>query len=283
MQVPIVLYVLDRESYVKVKGTWPLPFSTCYSKLCTVVFPTHIEDLLGEEPNAKTPGEYIAYHEAGHDFTYELKIRSGNRWVNELVANLFMAAYIDAKRPDLKWALEGPEAHGMKQPPRYTSLRDLDYVYAQGVGPQNYAWFQHQIERLAEFMVAGQSLPAVMKKLQAEFPLDAQKQETLDQIVGRLDHVRPGTREFLNPLYGHTTLALVSPSPCSPRAADTNGQASVIAVRNDSGHPLEIVGPDGMNETLAPAAWDDFSVRAGDSLKLPVANAWSPAASRHWP
>jgi hypothetical protein len=31
---------------------------------------------------------------------------------------MFMAAYIDAKRPDLKWALEGPEAHGMKQAPR---------------------------------------------------------------------------------------------------------------------------------------------------------------------
>jgi hypothetical protein len=106
------------------------------------VFPMHIEDLVGEEPNAKTPGEYITYHEAGHDFAYALKIRSGNSWVNELVVNMFMAAYIDAKRPDLKWALEGPEAHGMKQAPRYTSLRDLDYVYAPGVGPQNYVWFQ---------------------------------------------------------------------------------------------------------------------------------------------
>jgi hypothetical protein len=53
--------------------------------------------------------------------------------VNELIANMFMAAYIDAKRPDLKWALKGPEAHGMNQLPRYTSLRDLDYLYSAGV------------------------------------------------------------------------------------------------------------------------------------------------------
>lgn len=133
--------------------------------------------------------------------------------MNELVANMFMAAYIDAKRPDLKWALEGPEAHGMKQAPRYTSLRDLDYVYAPGVGAQNYVWFQHHIERLAEFLVAGQKFPAVIAKLQAEFPSAAPKQQTLDEIVAHLDHVRSGTREFLKPPYGPTTLALVRPSP----------------------------------------------------------------------
>jgi hypothetical protein len=87
VHVPIVLYVLDRESYVKVKGSpWPMPYSlprvadiakgqaNPNFMPAAVVFPMHIEDLVGEEPNAKTPGEYITYHEAGHDFAYALKI-----------------------------------------------------------------------------------------------------------------------------------------------------------------------------------------------------------------
>jgi hypothetical protein len=82
---------------------------------------------------------------------------------------------------------------------------------------------------VAEFLVAGQNFPALIKKLQAEFPTDAQKQETLDQIVVHLDHIRPGTGEFLKPLYGPTTLALISPTPCTIKPADTKAQPSVRA------------------------------------------------------
>lgn len=194
-----------------------------------------------------------------------MKISSGNAFVGELVANVFAAGYVRAKRLDLTYDLVGPAE---SEHPRYTSLADLDYVYADGVGFQNYVWFQAQLARIAGFLVTGQAFPQVIRRLQLEFPADAEKQETLDQIVAHLDRIKSGVRDMLGVLAGPTTLPPLRPSPCAKPSGKT-GSKTVIAVRNESGHPLVLVTPQGKNETISSGAWNTFEGNSGESFQLP--------------
>jgi hypothetical protein len=79
-------------------------------------------------------------------------------------------------------------------------------VYS-GVGFQNYVWFQQKLGRIANLLVSGRTFAAVIVKLQAEFPAATQRQETLDQIMTRLDRIHPGARNMLGSLGGPATLA----------------------------------------------------------------------------
>jgi hypothetical protein len=264
LKMPLDLAVLDHNSYEKMNTVpWPLPYGL--PEFNYVVFPDHIEELLGPEPKAKAPGEYITYHETGHVFAYRLGIASGNAFVDELVANIFMAAYIHAKRPDLTWVLEGPNPN---EHPRYTSLADLDYVYYPGVGPANYAWYQWHLQRIAGYLTTGQSFSSVIDKLKVQFPVARKKQETLDQIIAHLDEIRPGVRDMLGTLAGPTTLARIAPSACPKSGSQSAGKEGVIAVRNDQGNPLSLTTPDGHSETLAAGTWKSFSLKAGESIQL---------------
>ena len=266
VKVPIILAVVDAETYSKLQDfAWPLPYSDPDPlNPNLIVFPSRIEDLIGPESRSKTAGEYINYHEDGHEFAYALGIYSGNNFVNELVANIFMAAYIDAERQDLGFVLKGPPT---SERPRYTSLEDLDYVYANGVGFKNYVWFQWQLQRIADFLVTGQSFSGVIGKLQTEFPSAQPKQETLDQIISRLDRIRPGVRAVLGSLAGPTTLPPILPAPCT-KAAVRDPRTSVVAVRNETGALLTLILPDGHRKTIGIGGWDSFELKSGESLKL---------------
>ena len=48
---------------------------------------------------------------------------------------------------------------------RYAPLPDLDYIYSD-VGFQNYAWFQEELTRVAEFLTDDQEFTDVFPKLQ---------------------------------------------------------------------------------------------------------------------
>ena len=210
LKLPMDLAVLDRNSYEKINGApWPIPYAMPYFNY--LVFPDHIEELLGPEPKVKVPGEYITYHEGGHVLAYRLGINSDNAFVGELIANIFMAGYIHAKRADLAWVLEGPDPN---EHPRYTSLADLDYVYFPGVGPANYVWYQFHLQRMAGYLTTGQDFSSVIDKLKTEFPADRKKQEALAQIIAHLDQIRPGLKETLGMLAAPTTLARIAPSAC---------------------------------------------------------------------
>lgn len=229
-------YVLDRAAYDSVKDgpLWPVPYSDPTSHPNIIVFSSRIEEIAGHPPQEKLAGEYILFHEAGHDYAAALHIASNNPWVSELIANLFMAEYINARRPDLMWTMDGPSSRGIRTQAHYTSLRDLDYVHYAGVGARNDAWYQYEFEELARFLTAGQSLPVLVKKLQTEFPAASAKQETLEQIVVHPDHIRPGSETFLKPLYGASILPHIHPSACPASPTWSAAQVSVIAVRNDS-------------------------------------------------
>jgi hypothetical protein len=264
LKLPVDLAVLDQNSYEKINNVpWPLPYAM--PNFNYLVFPNHIEELLGPEPKARAPGEYITYHESGHVFAYRLGIASGNAFVGELIANIFMAGYIHAERPDLMWVLEGPNP---SEHPRYTTLADLDYVYYPGVGPANYAWYQWHLQRMAGYLTTGQKFSSVVDKLKAQFPADKKKQETLSEIIAHLNQIRPGISDTLGILAGPSTLARIVPSACPKSKNKSASKESIIAVRNDQDHPLLLTTPDGHTETLAAGSWESFSLKTGEFIQL---------------
>jgi len=145
LEAPITLAVLDRETWKKAT-TASLPHAVVKSGL--ILFPEHIEDIYPDAPKSLDPvlgAEAVSFHEAGHIFADALKL-DGNTFVSEFVANVFMAGYIRAARPDLTFMLNGPFP-GMKTP-RYTSGGDLNYLEAN-IPPENSFWLELQLQRLA--------------------------------------------------------------------------------------------------------------------------------------
>ena len=130
IEAPVTLAVLDRETWKKV-STVAVPNAMVKPGL--ILFPEHIEDIYPDAPKSPESmypvlgSEAITFHEAGHIFADALKL-DRNTFVGEFVANVFMAGYIRAARPDLAFMLNGPFP-GMKTP-RYTSGGDLNYLEA---------------------------------------------------------------------------------------------------------------------------------------------------------
>ena len=215
-------------------------------------------------------GEQIAFHEAGHLFAHLLKISSNNAFLDELVPQIFSAAYIRAERPNLTYLLERPFPTPQPTPPvRYTSLVDLNFLRG-GMGAQNYFWFQGNLFRLADFLVKDQSFPAIIEKLRAAFPVDpsGEHQQPLEEIVAHLEGVRPGFIKKVAPLTGPTTITRIMPSPC-PVPPEKDGAGSLLVVRNDTADPLAVIPPDGRTRRIPAHMWRSYFVMMGAPLKLP--------------
>jgi hypothetical protein len=189
--------------------------------------------------------------------------------VNELIAGIFGVAYIRAERPDIELApISAPFPAGTS--PRYTSLADLDYLYT-GVGDKNYYWFQHQLEHLADSLVKGESLPAVVEKLQAAFPSDHQKRETLEEIDAHLEGIQPGFTRIAGPLAGPSTITRIKPSACrdTSEKGGLSSTVTVIVIQNDMAGPLAVTRPNGYTLTVPPhAASAALQIPVGASMKL---------------
>ena len=156
---------------------------------------------------------------------------------------------------------------GRPTPPRYTSLADLDHLYVH-VGSDNHYWFQFQLERLADFLVKDQSFQGVIEKLQAAFPADHAKQETLEEIDTHLEGIRPGFRKMAGSLAEPTTIPRITPSACQ-EPTKTSGSSSLV-IRNDTADPLVVTHPDGRNLTIPAHQWRTYyPIAAGASWKLP--------------
>ena len=274
VRVPIVLAILDPETRQKISDPTPLPHNFSWG------MPGAAQGLVVIPPPNNPPAEHpeslqyepAQFHEVGHIIAYRLNIRSGNSFVNELIAQMFSVAYMTAQRPDLKWVLDSLRSgRSLGTPsgytPRYTSLQDLDYLYA-GVGEVNYVWFQQGVlGQLADFLVADQSFPSVLEKLQKAFPAAEAKQETFEDVARHLEGVRPGFLKAAGPLAGPTTIARISPSACSE---STSGAGiSYIAVRNNTANLLMLTRPDGRNVDIPAHSWRPVPVGVGVGLKLP--------------
>jgi len=217
-------------------------------------------------PGGVLAGEHVIFHEDGHILAAASQIRAGNAFVNELIANIFEMVYIHQQRPDLNWLLEDRRS-GKRPAPRYTPLADVDYLYAE-VGQQNYFWFQWQLERIADFLVGDQSLPALVEKLQNAFPPSRQRVQTLEEIDEALETIRPGFLKAARALVGPSTIQRITPS-ARPEAVKSVGHSAPVIVRNNTDAPLETTRPNGQKLTVPAHSWTRYPISEGSSIKLP--------------
>ena len=94
-----------------------------------------------------------AFHEVGHVIARDLNVVSGNLWINELIANVIMAGYIRAERPDLMGYQSGMPSR-FANANTYSRLSEFDELYFQ-MGQLDYLWFHFHLAAIADFLVAG--------------------------------------------------------------------------------------------------------------------------------
>jgi hypothetical protein len=216
------------------------------------------------KPGHPLQNEFVLFHEYGHLLAHRLKIWSGNNWVNELVPNIFMNTYLVQSRTDLDFVLQDRRKNP-RPALRYTSLADLDYLYG-AVGAENYYWFQFQLERIADFLAQGQTMPGIATKLQSEFPAGRQKQETLDELNGRFSRIRAGFLELAGSLAGPTTISKNDPAACGDATPGTS--RTTVAVDNRSSRPVVLTLFDGATRTIQPRSWLAVGAVVGAPIKL---------------
>jgi len=264
IEAPVTLAVLDRETWRKVTPEI-LPHAIVRSSL--IVFPEHIEDIYPDAFKSLDPvlgAEAVTFHEAGHIFADALKI-DGNTFVGEFLANVFMAGYIRAARPDLVFMLNGPLPE-MKAP-RYTSGGDLNYLEAN-LPPENYLWFEMQLQRLADFCVKGRSFGAVVENLAVAFPAVHSRHVNILEASNRLEALFPGFKASAGLIAEPPTITRVNLSTCSDSPKTPAAERKLIVVRNDTAARLEFTKFDGTKLLVDAYAWRRIAVPAGTSLQI---------------
>ena len=259
---PVNLAVADRDTWEKLQPAGPrnppyfMPNSQARKSLAgniegVVILPARIEDFPGFGLMKVAPdllAEAISFHEAGHIFAYAVGIESRNPFVHELIANFFMAGYIRGGHPEYAFMTSGMATRLGTQ--RYSSQPDLDYLYADGVGSANYAWFQFRLNDVAKFVLGEQNFATVIEKLKASFPAAATQPAHVDEILARLEKIRPGVTGVFSDLAGPSILPRVAPSACTE--TQSAGTDSILVVRNDTS--AEFVAGTESGRTLRVAA-----------------------------
>jgi hypothetical protein len=198
----IRMAVLDAADYPLVT---PLPYPSPHAETATgfIVVADRADDHPGFDLwdlDNQVVSAAWAFHEVGHVIARDLGIVSANLWVNELIANVIMAGYIRAARPELIGYQSG-------MPPRFASqnrfgtLAQFDEIYFQ-MGQSDYLWFHFHLAALADFIVDGPGgLVAAIEGLRREFPLaEGRGRESIAATVDRLERVRGGVTAIVAPL-----------------------------------------------------------------------------------
>ncbi len=235
----LVMAVLNADDWAKVSGAIPYPSPYSENASSLVVMPDRIDrhpgfDQWDLEPVALNAA--LTFHEIGHVIASQTGIWSNNTWVNELVANAFLAAYVRAERPAFAGLLNGV-------PPRftdfgrYTALVDFDDIY-YSMGALNYAWFQFKIAALADYLVSGQDFADVVAALRREFPpATGSAREPLLATFERLERIRPGITAKARDLLIDSTLTVVPTHPCDPDPKEA-GVSVPFIIDNRSPKPV---------------------------------------------
>jgi hypothetical protein len=225
----------------------------------------------------------LTFHEVGHLIAPQLGLASGNHWVEELVANLFLAAYDQAERPDLAAILAGVPPR-FANPGPFDQLFDLDSFYAGG-GLENYAWFQFRLAALAGRMVEGRGFAEVIAAMRAAFPAEqADRRLTLPRTLALVDKIAPGATLLVADMAGDGVLPALAPQPCgaSQPAAAAKQSAGRILFDNRGTAPLGYRAAGAPAFTLLPAgevasleglAGTPVELQDGGCLTLPAGAA----------
>jgi len=227
----MLLAVLDAHDY-PYPVPWPTPFAEWASGL--IVMPRHLDSHPGFDRwglDAMTLNAALALHEAGHIISDQMGMRPALRWLDELVANSFMAAYLGVHHPEL-----GPITAGV--PPAFDDagvlrrLIEFEALYFQ-MGQLNYAWFQFELARLAAFAVAQMPLPDLLEGIAGVFathPQGASDWTAISGQIARLEALIPGIGAAIGPL-GDVALPEAHPGAC-PDSFAPHPQGEVAILEN---------------------------------------------------
>ncbi|MCC5984041.1 MAG: hypothetical protein JJU42_06725 [Rhodobacteraceae bacterium] len=229
----ILLAVLDAADY-----PWPVPYPTPFAEWASglIVMPRHLDSHPGFDRwglEAVPLNAALALHEAGHIIAEQTGRRPALRWLDELVANAFMAAFLQARHPELAAILAGvPPA--FDDAGRLRRLLEFEALYFD-MGQENYAWFQFHIARLAGYAVARVPLPELLDGIAAAFATHPQTEPDWTDIPGqiaRLESVIPGIGEQIGAL-ADVALPEVTPGPCPDSLVPPAGAELAILENRD--------------------------------------------------
>lgn len=239
----LAVAVLDADDWRELVA---LPYPVPHAELTwnLVVMPDSIAGFPGFDLwdfDAEALNVSLTFHEIGHVIANQLDLRSDNHWIEELVADLFLAAYVRAERGDLAAILSGVPPR-FSNPGPYDQLADFDFFYAQ-VGLESYAWFQFRLAEAADRMLANRRFADIVRGLRREFPKQLRlRRETVGRTLERLERIVPGASDALADMAGDGILPRLSPLPCAAVAApgDEARTPARLIVENRSEAPARV-------------------------------------------
>lgn len=232
------LAVLDRPAWERVSQVpWPAPFVA--DAEAYIVMPASIAEYPGFDQwpfEDEALSEVLTVHEIGHALGKAKGLASTNHSTHELIADIFMAAFILDQHGSMLSLLDGPPAGFRAE--RHTQFADLDYLYS-GVGLHDYAVYQFELARLARRMLAEKPFrelaPSLAEALQGKEYLMAAKSAQL------LASVTPSIRVELQRFMGDSSLPAVEPTPCTGATHEASGEGTPIILENLGDTPLHVI------------------------------------------
>lgn len=259
-RVSMTLAVLDAKTLAKVS---PLPMASSWFEPNLVLFPADIQSLMPQvyAGNDRAPAaETALFHESGHIFANEISIQGGG-FINELVPNVFAAAYIRAVRPELAFVLDGAPT-GMK--PRYTSWEDLLYL-RETVGLENYLWFQMELQGLADWCVRTYGFAQAVEAFHKAFPGGRSYQVPIDGTIVKAEAVLPGFAKAASRVPANSGMRRLSAGPCGK--SESGGPQSILVVRNDTNEAIDLAFPE-RTVRVDAGAWRRLGTSRGTVVRL---------------
>jgi hypothetical protein len=263
VSVPVTLAVLNEVDWKRVGGIADYPMAEAFPEEGNIIImPDSFAKFPGQNPHADLDKklDFIALHETGHLYQKAVHLEGPDLFMQEFSATMLATAYTLALRPELL-SDTLHSRNGVKQP--YTSFEDMDLIY-DGVGFDNYDWFQVETVRLAVFFVKGQDLGELVRKMQAAFP--AGRPMSNEEVFRSLEGIRPGITAEAGALARPTTLKPIVPAECLS-ATQSGNAIGYFGVRNASGHGVVVID-DGVQAVLPPGYTSEQG-KVGTQFKLP--------------
>jgi hypothetical protein len=143
-------------------------------------FAAHVEEIV----------DLIGYHELGHVYVSELGVEPHSRWFGEMLATYVAYAFLWERLPSLAKTWQIVTQSDSRIVPAHRSLAAFERLYL-GVGAANYVWYQ---DRFAEHVITIFPTERLefLRRVRDAFPSDAQEKPTLDEVLDRLEKIRPG-------------------------------------------------------------------------------------------
>lgn len=282
------LAVLNASDYVRYAGQpYPVPYAEVDTGL--VVMPDSIAafpgfDAWGLEDRALNTS--LTFHEIGHAIAHDIGLWSNSFWVNELVANIFLAAYLRAAHPGDGTLLDGvPPAFAAAA--RTQHLTDLDDLYS-GVGLDNYAWFQFRLAEMADHMVAGGDFSALVAGLRAAFPVSqttvGMVMPTPEESLRRLEILAPGVTALAADMVGRPDVPALETIACSPDDGATDA-GGVVLFENADDETVRVTTREGAEYAVRlesfGEALDDAEIARRTDAALATGEHGVPIAPAH--